>query len=121
MTTSTSMDKLKNVLSDSFSIHGVPENDNKDTAAVAVDIMNEAVKSEDTKESPVKTFTRADVSVAHRLPSRVGSRPIIVRFIRREDKTILMKNKWFTETRTKDIHYRRLHVNSEQDFIGPEK
>ena len=55
--------------------------------------MNDIVKPEEADEHPVKRFTRADVSVAHRLPSRAGPKPIIVRFVRREDKTFLMRNK----------------------------
>ena len=74
-------------------IHGVPEENEEDTTALAVNIMNEAVKPEDTREPPVKTFTRTDISIAHRLPSRRGSKPIMVRFVRREDKMLLMKNK----------------------------
>ena len=74
-------------------IHGVPEETDEDTTAIAVNIVNEAVKPEDPEEPPVKTYTRADISIAHRLPSRTGSKQIIVRFVRREDKNLLMKNK----------------------------
>ena len=74
-------------------IHGVPEESDEDTTSVAVAIMNEAVAPENSEDPPVKVFTRSDVSIAHRLPSRGGSKPIVVRFVRREDKLKLMKNK----------------------------
>ena len=50
--------------------------------------------SENNRPPPPVLITRADISIAHRNPSRrSGPRPIVARFVRRETKDWVMKNR----------------------------
>ena len=56
------------------------------------------------------SLTQDDISVSHRLPRRPGTaKPIIVKFVRRDTKTTLMKSK----RRLRDIDRKGVYLNDE--------
>ena len=49
------------------------------------------------------TINRSDISVCHRLPARIGPKPIIAKFVRREVKTALMRGKGHLKRKQSNI------------------
>ena len=69
---------------ESIRISGIPEIEGENTNALVTKLAADIGVS----------VTETDISVSHRLPGRPGSaRPIIVKFVRRDTKTSMMKNK----------------------------
>ena len=76
---------------------------NEDTANEVVSIFNDAIiknyeerssTSLESMQSTPQTITRQDISIAHRIPTKKGgTRPIVAKFVRREVKDTVMKNR----------------------------
>ena len=88
---------------DNIKIVGLPEKDNEDTANEVVSIVNDAIiknyeerssTSLESMQSTPQTITRQDISIAHRIHTKKGgTRPIVAKFVRREVKDTVMKNR----------------------------
>ena len=85
---------------ESIRISGIPETDGESTNALAIKLAADIGVS----------LAEMDISVSHRLPGRPGSaRPIIVKFVRRDTKTSMMKHK----RRLRDLDRRGVFLNDD--------
>ena len=99
---------------ENIKIVGFPESDNEDTIDEVVNLLNDAIlkkhtetygEKEETGEKegedsdrplppPPLTISRADISTAHRCPTKRGAiKPIVARFVRRETREHVMRNR----------------------------
>lgn len=85
---------------DNIRINGIEQNENENTNDIIKQLASDIGIA----------ITDSDISVSHRLPGRPGStKPIIVKFVRRDMKTQMMKNK----RKLKDAGRRNVYLNDD--------